>query len=86
MTAAITLDPDPPVAGAQCKVCITGATLPATATVSFPGSSEADIAITWTVDNGGCVTINVPSTVDQMTVTDDSGQAPYRDVPVVPPT
>lgn len=84
MTAAITLDPDPPVHGSKCKVCIDGVTLPRTLRYRFKSNGVWSDWIEVEVgdDGTGCTNVDVPSNASRMQVEDMGGSAPVRDVPV----
>lgn len=83
--ASITLDPDPPVAGAKLTICKVGGTLPGTGTLTWePDSITEPDDVAW--PESGCIEITCPDTATNIQVEDDAGEAPYRDVPVVPPT
>lgn len=88
MTAQITLDPDPPVQGSKCKVCITNGQLPGSGQVRFKvnGVWSDWLVIDWTNDNGGCVDVDVPPNASFMQAEDNDGDADYRSVACVPAT
>lgn len=73
----IHLDPDPPQAGADCKITYTGS-LPHVLDLTFepPGTTQEI-----TIPVGG-LKVRVPSDAETMTVDDPTGGAPARDVPL----
>lgn len=87
MPGSITFDPDPPIAGAKCKICKVGGTLPDVGLLTWdPATITQPEQVDWNTDNGGCVTINVPANATNVICESESGDAPFRDRPIAPPT
>lgn len=77
--AEIQLDPDPPQHGESLIIRYTG---DKPVTLKLKWTPDAEESVTITGDDG--VKVDVPAGATNLVVTDTSGQAPYRSVPVAP--
>jgi hypothetical protein len=78
MTSQITLDPDPPEKGKNCKI---GSTGPYPAHYRY--RIDNDSWVSFTLDQGETLDVAIPSSANALIVEDNDGNAPYRNVPCV---